>query len=327
MEKHRVRLSAFFLAVPFACGLALLADATNGQPPERQRPRERMDLITDAAHAQPSSPEPRKLIARTYNSGFPEAHDTYNGLSSASDGRIYYVLSTDRFDVSARMFVFDPATRQIKHLGDLTEACGEKGQNTIVQGKSHVNFVDCGRQALFRHPHRLLQHHRRHGEDGHPASGLEAVSRRPLAGLRHGHRQVRRPGHRPQARGHPDLGHGHAARPALRPHLAHRPLLPLRPGQEGDEGLRRRQRGQGENGKGATYRTICRSIAVEPRRRLGLLHRRRRRDPPLPRGPRRPGNRRGRGPEEGLLRPLRLRPRPATWATTGARSSGGPPTR
>jgi hypothetical protein len=29
-----------------------------------------------------------KLTARTFNSGFADAHDTYNGLSAASDGSI-----------------------------------------------------------------------------------------------------------------------------------------------------------------------------------------------------------------------------------------------
>ena len=31
------------------------------------------------------------LKAEVHDSGFPLAHDTYNGLSAASDGRIYYV--------------------------------------------------------------------------------------------------------------------------------------------------------------------------------------------------------------------------------------------
>jgi hypothetical protein len=82
------------------------------------------------------------LKAQTHNSGFAAAHDTYNGLSAAGDGKIYYVLSTESFDVGARMFVFDPATRRIRELGDLTEACGEKGKKAIVQGKSHVGFVE-----------------------------------------------------------------------------------------------------------------------------------------------------------------------------------------
>ena len=98
----------------------------------------------------PSSSGPSgTLRAEIHNSGFPLAHDTYNGLSAASDGRIYYVLSTESFDIGARMFVFDPATQKIRDLGDLTEACGEKGQKTIVQGKSHVNFVECQGKLYF----------------------------------------------------------------------------------------------------------------------------------------------------------------------------------
>jgi len=90
-----------------------------------------------------------KLTARTYNSGFADAHDTYNGMGTGSDGRIYYVLSSERFDVGGQMFCFDPATQKIKHLGDLTEACGEKGEKTVVQGKSHVNFVESEGKLYF----------------------------------------------------------------------------------------------------------------------------------------------------------------------------------
>jgi hypothetical protein len=90
-----------------------------------------------------------KLTARTFDSGFADAHDTYNGMGAASDGRIYYVLSSQRFDVGAQMFMFDPATQKIRHLGDLTEACGEKGKNSIVQGKSHVNFVEADGKLYF----------------------------------------------------------------------------------------------------------------------------------------------------------------------------------
>lgn len=89
------------------------------------------------------------LIARTYNSGFELAHDTYNGMSVAGDGRIYYVLSSESFKVGAQMYCYDPAADKIKHLGDLTEACGEKGAKSIVQGKSHVNFVEHNGKLYF----------------------------------------------------------------------------------------------------------------------------------------------------------------------------------
>jgi hypothetical protein len=89
------------------------------------------------------------LIAKTYNSGFSLAHDTYNGLSSASDGNIYYVLCSQSIDTGAQVYVFHPDTEIVEHLGDLTEICGEKGQKSIVQGKSHVNFVESKGKLFF----------------------------------------------------------------------------------------------------------------------------------------------------------------------------------
>src|SRR5512141_1227059 len=59
-----------------------------------------------------------RLIARIYNSGFPEAHDTYNGMGAASDGKIYYVLSSESIDVGAQMYSFEPRARNITYLGD-----------------------------------------------------------------------------------------------------------------------------------------------------------------------------------------------------------------
>ena len=44
-----------------------------------------------------------KLTAQIIDSGFADAHDSYNAVSSASDGRTYYVLSSDKPDAAARM--------------------------------------------------------------------------------------------------------------------------------------------------------------------------------------------------------------------------------
>jgi outer membrane protein assembly factor BamB len=92
---------------------------------------------------------PARLIARTYNSGFELAHDTYNGMGTGSDGKIYYVLSSESYETGAQMYCYDPATGKIKHLGDLTEACGEKDAKTIAQGKSPVTFVECKGKLYF----------------------------------------------------------------------------------------------------------------------------------------------------------------------------------
>jgi hypothetical protein len=103
----------------------------------------------DAATQQSTSPSSRKVIARTFNSGFELAHDTYNGISVASDGRVYYVLCSESIDMGAQMYSYDPATDEIRHLGDLTEASGEKGSKAIPQGKSHVSFVESNGKLYF----------------------------------------------------------------------------------------------------------------------------------------------------------------------------------
>ena len=90
-----------------------------------------------------------KIIATVYNSGFKHAHDTYNGISSASDGKIYYVLCSELMDVAGQMYSFDPGANKIEHLGDLSEICGEKDMKVVAQGKSHVNFIESDGKLYF----------------------------------------------------------------------------------------------------------------------------------------------------------------------------------
>jgi hypothetical protein len=93
--------------------------------------------------------EGNKILAAAYDSGFEHSHDTYNGLSVASDGRVYYVLCSQLMGVAGQMYSFDPQTQKIEHLGDLTEACGEKDLRAVAQGKSHVNFVEADGKLYF----------------------------------------------------------------------------------------------------------------------------------------------------------------------------------
>lgn len=91
----------------------------------------------------------KELIAATYDSGFDKAHDTYNAITKASDGRIYYILSSDHIDVGGKMYVFDPLLDKVEFLGDLTEICGEGGKKIIPQGKSHVRFYESDGKLYF----------------------------------------------------------------------------------------------------------------------------------------------------------------------------------
>lgn len=89
------------------------------------------------------------LVARGFDSGFELSNGTFNGMLAARDGKIYYVLCSASIDTGAQMYSYDPTTDKIEHLGDLTEASGEKGLKAIPQGKSHVNFVEFEGKLYF----------------------------------------------------------------------------------------------------------------------------------------------------------------------------------
>jgi len=95
------------------------------------------------------STEKGTLIATPYFSGFELAHDTYNAISAASDGKIYYVLSSQSHVIGGQIYVYDPKTDQTKFLADLTDICGEKEAKSISQGKSHVRFYESDGKLYF----------------------------------------------------------------------------------------------------------------------------------------------------------------------------------
>jgi hypothetical protein len=107
-----------------------------------------MDII-EKILPKPITTNTKELIARTFNSGFSKAHDTYNAISVASDGNVYYVLSSDSIDVGGMMYVYNPVTDKIALVGDLTQICGEQQLKAIPQGKSHVRFYESNGRMYF----------------------------------------------------------------------------------------------------------------------------------------------------------------------------------
>jgi hypothetical protein len=81
----------------------------------------------------------QKLRSETPDPRFTLARNTSNGLSSASEGKIDYVLSTARFDAGARMFAFDPSTGRIRDLGDMISFASSQLREAILHGQSAVN--------------------------------------------------------------------------------------------------------------------------------------------------------------------------------------------
>ena len=105
--------------------------------------------ITENALPKSNSVNQKHIIASKYFSGFELAHDSYNSISCAGDGKIYYVLSSQEFDKDGQMFVFDPDSGKTTLLAGLNEICGEKGNNAISQGKSHTRFYECEGKLYF----------------------------------------------------------------------------------------------------------------------------------------------------------------------------------
>jgi hypothetical protein len=106
-------------------------------------------LLSQCRPAKPPQAAPAHLIAQFLDSKFPAGRATYNGVSRASDGNIYYVISSAQLETGGRMFRFEPAAGRVRELGDLTEACGEKDLRAIPQGKSHVNFTEANGKLYF----------------------------------------------------------------------------------------------------------------------------------------------------------------------------------
>lgn len=207
---------------------------------------------------------PPRLAAEVYDSGFPLAHDTYNSMGVASDGRIYYVLSSEAVDKGAEVFRFNPSTRKIDRLGDLTEAAGEKGANAIVQGKSHVTFIESKGKLYFATHigyYSII--------DGMEKMGVPPAGRNPYPG---GHLLALDPANgkfedlaiAPEREGIITMNMDPQRQRIygitwptgyfFRYDLARKELKNLGPVAD-----------QGENGVGVRYQTICRSLAIDPR--------------------------------------------------------------
>jgi hypothetical protein len=211
----------------------------------------------------PASAQPGILHARTFNSGFAQAHDTYNGMLAASDGKVYYVLSSAEHDIAGQMYSYDPATGSIRHLGDLTEACGERGMKAISQGKSHVNFIEYAGKLYFS---THLGYY----------SIIEDMEKPGIPP----------PGWKPYRGGHflsYDMASGRFDDLALAPHGEGIIAMTMDPQRGRLYGLtwptgyfirfdmakkEMKDLGpvslKGESGKGPTYRTLCRSLRVDP---------------------------------------------------------------
>lgn len=96
----------------------------------------------DSANQSRNTGSQGHLEAQYYYSGFDSTSNTYKSISTASDGKVHYVLSSGSYYVGGQYYTYDPSTDEIEHIADLTVASGEGDANMIPHGKSHVDFYE-----------------------------------------------------------------------------------------------------------------------------------------------------------------------------------------
>jgi len=82
------------------------------------------------------------IPCRLHPSGFARADSDFYSLDIASDGCVYYTLSSHNIDTHARVYRYDPEADTVEMMFSIGEAAGETGLKALPQGKSHSPFYE-----------------------------------------------------------------------------------------------------------------------------------------------------------------------------------------
>ena len=100
-------------------------------------------MLSELASRASSCALTNKVLATVIDTDFPYAHDTYNSVTVCkSTGQVYFAISSQERVVGGHCFWWDPETKVLVDIGDLTAACGEDPSKQVAQGKSHVPFFE-----------------------------------------------------------------------------------------------------------------------------------------------------------------------------------------
>ncbi len=96
-----------------------------------------------------ATPPERWVEATAVDPRCPGVDSAYNGLCAASDGRVYFALSTHRADVSAFLGCLDPERQTIEWSAPLSAVVGGDPRDARAHAKVHVPIEEVDGRLYF----------------------------------------------------------------------------------------------------------------------------------------------------------------------------------
>jgi len=89
------------------------------------------------------------LNARYAGTGFPRGDSSYNAIIRASDGAVYFAVSSHLPDTHVHFFRYDPVDGVCEEIADIGEIVGETPGVAVPQGKIHTEIFEQGGRLYF----------------------------------------------------------------------------------------------------------------------------------------------------------------------------------
>jgi hypothetical protein len=87
------------------------------------------------------------LLAEVYKTGWFEGDCAYHAVLVASDGKVYFTVSSHAAQESAHLYAFDPAAKSVRLLWTVDQTVPKDG--SITQGKIHSPLAEVGDELLL----------------------------------------------------------------------------------------------------------------------------------------------------------------------------------
>ncbi len=98
----------------------------------------------------PCQADEKTLRAIAIDAGFDEADCNYHSITLASDGRIYFSLSSHRIDKNVHFCCYDPRLEKMVFTRELTDCFeNEDTTRTVPQGKIHSGLMEVDKKLYF----------------------------------------------------------------------------------------------------------------------------------------------------------------------------------